>query len=438
MYRPWRLQLFGFGILLVAASALRAGDIEAAPIRYSKSAAKDVISRLQGQLESGHAQLPCERKFGYLRPLLTALDVPVSSQVLVYSKTSFQRHRISPDTPRALYFNDEVYVGYCHNGDVLEITTVDPQLGAVFYSLDQNPNGPARFRRQEDACLICHASSQNQGFPGHLIRSLFVEPDGLPILSSGSQRVDHTTPLALRWGGWYVTGASGKQQHRGNLVVRDRSRPPDEQDLAAGLNVTELAGRIDTADYITPHSDLVALLVLEHQAETQNRLTRANFLTRMALYEEADLNRILGRSRARRSESVERRIHHACEPLVQFLLFSGEAALTETVRGTSAFAEEFSRRGPRDLQGRSLRDFDLQTRLFRYPCSYLIYTAAFDGLPPEAKDRVYLRLWEVLTGADASKEYAHLSPPDRRAILEILRSTKAGLPDYWHESARAR
>jgi hypothetical protein len=182
----------------------------------------------------------------------------------------------------------------------------------------------------------------------------------------------------------------------------------------------------------------VALLVFEHQAETQNRLTRANFLTRMALHEEAEMNRILGRPAGYRSESTERRLHNACEPLVQFLLFSGEAELTEPVRGTSAFAEEFARRGPRDAQGRSLRDFDLRSRLFRYPCSYLIYTAAFDGLPPEAKDHVYRRLWDVLTGADATKEYAHLSAADRRAILEILRATKASLPDYWHEAAPAR
>src|SRR5207302_8884790 len=130
-----------------------------------------------------------------------------------------------------------------------------------------------------------------------------------------------------------------------------------------------------------------------------------------------------------RSESTPSRIKNAGEPLLKYLLFSGETGLTDRVRGTSGFAEEFCQRGPRDSRGRSLRDFDLQRRLFKYPCSYLIYSAAFDSLPGPVKDYVLHRLWEVLNGKDTSAEFAHLTTADRRAMLEILVTTKPNLPD---------
>jgi hypothetical protein len=350
--------------------------------------------------------------------------------MLVFSKTSLQRNRIAPRTPRALYFGDDVYVGYCQRGKVLEVTAVDPQLGAVFYSLDQEPDAKPVFRRQGDSCLICHASSQNQGIPGHLVRSVYADGEGYPVLSLGSLRVDQATPLARRWGGWYVTGTAGKQAHLGNLIVRGRSRP-EEIDNTENLNVTDLGKRFRTSAYLTPHSDLVALMVLEHQAELHNRISRAGFQTRLALYEEAELNKALGRPAGAHSDLTERRIQSACEPLVKYLLFSGEAKLTEPVKGTSGFAEEFVQRGPRDGRGRSLRELDLRTRLFRYPCSYLIYSEAFDGLPAAAKEYVWQRLWDVLGGADTGDAFAHLAEGDRRAVREILLATRKGLPDYW-------
>src|SRR5207253_1662896 len=161
----------------------------------------------------------------------------------------------------------------------------------------------------------------------------------------------------------------------------------------AGTNVTDLGGRFNTSAYVTPHSDIVALMVMEHQAGVHNRIARANLLTRMALYDEAEINKALGRPSDYRSGSTTSRIKSAGDPLVKYLLLSGEAKLTEQVRGTSGFAEEFSARGPRDPKGRALRDLDLQRRLFRYPCSYLIYSAAFDGLPEPVKDYVLRRVW---------------------------------------------
>jgi hypothetical protein len=212
--------------------------------------------------------------------------------------------------------------------------------------------------------------------------------------------------------------------------VQDRSNP-EAADNADGVNVTDLRDRFTTAYYPTGHSDLVALMVLEHQTEAHNRLTRANFLTRQALHDEAVYNKAFERPADYRSESFAGRLKSAGEPLVKYLLFCEEAKLTGPVRGTSGFAEEFAKRGPFDAQGRSLRQFDLERRLFKYPCSYVIFSAAFDALPGPVKDYTLRRLWEVLTGKDTSPDFAHLSADDRRAVLDVLRQTKPNLPDYW-------
>ncbi len=412
-------------------------DLDREPINYSSAEPNNAVERLQQRLEDGQAKLTYEEGTGYLRSLLRELNVPLSSQMLVFSKTSLQRQRINPRTPRALYFGDDAYVGFCQKGDLLEVTADDPQLGEVFYSLSQKKNAKPRLQRQGDSCLICHASSFNQGFPGHLARSVFADGSGLPILASGTYRIDHTSPLRQRWGGWYVTGTSGKQTHLGNMIVRDNHPRPEDIDNSANVNVTKLDRYFKTSPYPTPHSDIVALMVLEHQSEMHNRLTRANFLTRLALREEAEFNKALGRPADHRSESTVSRIKNAGEPVVRYLLFCEEAQLTDPLKGTSGFAEEFVQRGPRDHRGRSLRQFDLKRRLFAYPCSYVIYSEAFDALPPPVKDYVLRRLWEVLRGKDTSKEFAHLSAEDRQAITEILRATKTDLPDYWKSAATA-
>jgi hypothetical protein len=429
MHRHFQLPLVWVCCLALGASALAGPgvNLDYPPLSYSTAAADNAVAALIEKARSGKAVLKHDDEHGYLASLLEQLDVPLSSQVLVFSKTSLQRGRISPKTPRAIYFNDEIAVGFCRGGEVMEIAVADPALGTAFYTLEQDPAKGAEFKRQTDSCLLCHASSSNQGFPGHLIRSVSTDRTGEMILSRGTKRVDHTTPFEDRWGGWYVTGTSGKQTHQGNRIFDGRSDEKGED----GSNVTDLRTHFTVANYLTPHSDLVALMVLEHQSETHNRLTQANFVTRMALTEQAEINKAFNRPADERSEGITRRIHWACESLVQYLLFCEEAPLKEAVSGTSPFAKEFTARGPFDSRGRSLREFDLRSRMFRYPMSYLIHSRAFDGLPGEARERVYRRLWEVLTGKDRSKEFAHLSETDRKAVLEILRETKKGLPAYW-------
>jgi hypothetical protein len=417
-------------IILLWVLPVAAGDLDAPPIEYGKAKGENVVTRLEAALKDKSVLAKPDDEFGYLKAVLKAFDVPASSQVLVFSKTSLQRSRIGPKTPRAIYFNDDVTVGFCRGGDVGEVAAADPQLGTVFYTFDQDTTSPLAFTRQTENCLICHGSSRNQGFPGHLIRSVSADKSGEMVLSRGSKTVDHSTPFEDRWGGWYVTGTSGKQTHQGNRIVGGWNWAEKDQQ-PAGENVTDLKPYFTVANYLTPHSDLVALMVLEHQGEAQNRLTRAAFVTRQALHEQAELNKSFGDPPGTRRESITKRINWACEAVVKYLLFCEEAKLTEEVAGTSDFAKEFAARGPFDTKKRSLRQFDLKTRMFKYPLSYVIYTKQFDGLPAEAKERVYLRLWQVLTGNDTAKEFAHLSEGDREAVTDILRDTKTDLPEYW-------
>jgi len=427
-------KIFGVSAIAVAfavisTTSVSADDNERPPIEYSRSTPDNCVSKLQSRIQDGKLKLEYSDQLGYLPALLKALDVPVESQLLVFSKTSLQRHCISPRTPRAIYFNDDVYIGYCASGEMLEVSAVDPQLGAVFYTLDQTKADAPHFLRQTENCLVCHSSSRTEGVPGHLVRSLFVDAGGQPILSAGSYSVDHSTPLAQRWGGWYVTGTHGSQTHMGNLIVRGQEvRLP--VDNAQGQNVTKLADRLAVENYLAPHSDLIALMVLEHQTLVQNHLTKANFAARQALQYEMEMNRTLGEPEGRRMESTTRRIQSAGNDLVEVLLLVDEAKLTAPISGTSDYASKFSRLGPRDDQGRSLRDLELQRRLFKYPCSYLIYSPAFDGLPREMRDYVWQRLWDVLSNPNEAK-FQHLSTEDRRAIVEILRDTKRDLPPYW-------
>ncbi len=306
----------------------------------------------------------------------------------------------------------------------------DSKLGTVFYTLRQKETATPKFIRQTDNCLQCHQSSRTEGVPGHLVRSLFVGKSGVPIYSGGSYTVDHTTPFENRWGGWYVTGSHGTQKHLGNLIL-EGGEVPDVVDNSAGQNQSRLPSRVDPDEYLTPNSDIVALMVLEHQALVHNRITKANFATRQALTADGEMKKILGQAGPDLLDSTRRRIEHAGEDLIEAILFVGEAPLTAPVKGTSGYAAVFEEMGPRDPRGRSLRDFDLQTRMFRYPCSYLIGSTSFRNLPDEMKAFLWKRLHAILAeGADA-KKYAHLSADDRQAILEIITATQPDLPAEW-------
>ncbi|MBI4601816.1 MAG: hypothetical protein HY721_07630 [Planctomycetes bacterium] len=407
---------------------------EGEPIHYATAPVDDPVARLQARIDRGEVRLEHDGRHGYLAAVLRELGIPASSQALVFSKTSFQRELIGPSTPRAIYFTDDAYIGWVRGGEVVEVASVDPRQGTIFYTLDQDERAKPRFERRNAECLQCHASPLTRSVPGLLVRSVYPDPQGLPVLKAGTFNTDHSSPLRERWGGWYVTGTHGAERHLGNAFLSDPGGDPAALDGSAGANVTSLAGRFDAAPYLTPHSDLVALLVLEHQVQLHDLIASASYQARIAMHQQAAMASLTGDPPDRPNESTLRRFEYASTPLLKYLLLVDEAPLGAPVRGTSAFAEDFQRRGPRDARGRSLRDLDLERRLFRYPCSFLIYSEAFDGLPAHFKEHLYGRLRDILTGKDSSKDFARLSAEDRRAVLEILLETKPGLPCYWREA----
>lgn len=402
-------------------------EFERDPINYGSTPVNDRIARLQHEIDRGDVTLVYDEEHGYLKSLLAALDVPVSSQALVFSKTSFQLRRISPSRPRAVYHNDDTYVGFVQGGEVLELASVDPEQGTVFYMLPQERVEKPRFVADRGECLTCHASSRTQGVPGVLVRSVFTDERGQPMIGSGTFSTDHRSPVSERWGGWYVTGTHGSMRHMGNVLARDRTRP-EQLDREAGANVTDLAQFVDVRPYLAPTSDIAALMLLEHQVQMQDYLTFANYESRHASFYDGVMNEALDRPADYQSESTQRRVASAGDKVLKYLLFAEEFPLSSPVSGSAEFRQEFEAHGPRDHQGRSLRDLDLQTRLLKYPCSYLIYSETFDHLPAPVHSYVTERLHRILTGEDDDPAFARLSSNDRRAVLEILTETK---PDLW-------
>ena len=362
---------------------------------------RDAIEVLQEKLAKGEVRFePAGDGTSYLPALLKALDVPVDSQVLVFSKTSFQSPVITPDKPRAIYFNDDTAVGFVQGG-VVEITTTGSDGKIAFYTLDVTPTA-AKFERDDRLCMSCHVAVGSAG--GLIVANVIPQDDGTPLFITTDRLFDisdATTPFDRRWGGWYVSGEHGSMRHNGN--VRLGPEQPIELDPVAGLNVTDLGSRLDLKPYPAKTSDIVALMTLEHQLGAMNRIWRLQAHGR--------------------PDDVE--------ALVSYLVGVDEVALPSPVKGVSSFTRTFTERGPRDGAGRSLRDFDLQTRLFRYPLSYAVYSRAFDALEPAVREQVYKRLFDVLSGADRSGKYAAISPERGRAALEILAATKADLPAYW-------
>src|SRR5688572_15257193 len=382
-------------------------------INYSKTEADGPIPRLQKRLEKGDVILPFDPEHGFLTALLRELKVDTNSQMLVFSKTSFQRERISPTNPRALYFNDDVYIGYVHGSPMLEITSVDPKLGAVFYTVEQQRGSVPKFTRT-DQCLECHASTKSLGVPGHLIRSFACDDNGTVDLTRGTSLVTHRTPLLERWGGWYVTGSAGGEAHRGNLIGYDAYDRLEKTGKGSG-DFSDLSEFFAAEEYPAASSDIVALMVLEHQSHMHNYITRMNYEARIALEQFGHLNYLKSK----------------VDAFLRYMLFTDEITLAKPVKGNTQFSKNFAARGSKDKQGRTLRDFDLQTRLFKYPCSYLIYSEAFDALPSELKDVIYKRLWGILNGSESNADFKKIPAETRTAVREILIQTKPGLPDYW-------
>ena len=349
------------------------GSFSDPAIAYDAGRLTDAATRLEEQLAHGSVRLAFDPSRGYLPAVLRALSVPAESQVVVFSQTSLQGPRISAKHPRALYFNDRVAVGWVPDAELLEIASHDPVRGAVFFTIEQKQTSAPHLVRQRE-CLRCHVSWDTLGIPGFVVLS--TGPEDAAGYATGGP-VDHRDPIGSRWGGWYVTGPR---------------IPP-----SMGVAITAppwLPAKFDAATFLSPHSDVVALMVLEHQARAMNLITWLGWEART------------GASDARLAAIVR--------DFVAYFTFANEAPLPQPIEGASGFAARFQAAGVRDSNGRSLRDLELVHRLMKYRCSYMIDSAAFDAMPARAKQAVAARMTTELRERDP-------------AALEILRETKPDL-----------
>jgi hypothetical protein len=421
------LGLCVFSVLSLSLDAQRAGAFRGSTddpaIRYSSVPLNNPVVDVNRRLQDGSVQLSSEGRSGFLRSALDALQIPIDSQLLVFSRASLQGKLINEQSPRALFFNDRVALGWVRDGEVIEVAAHDESAGIVFYTLDQRADAarPLQFKRAFE-CLGCHMTGDTLGVPGLLMFST-----SRPDKSQGfnlPRPVDHTDALARRFGGWFVTGSAGSP-HLGNDVAALEGR--------AGRELQSVEGLFDADGYRAASSDIVAHLVFTHQVGMTNLLTRASWQARAA----DPLLHPPFTASAGEEERIAAMMRGVASEVVDYLLFIDESRLTTPVQGGSGFAERFSTIGPRDRRGRSLHELDLSRRLMKYPCSYLIYSPAFDALPPRAKDPIYQRLWEVLSGQEQEARYRSALPrADRQAIVEILRDTRKDLPGYFQGAIR--
>jgi hypothetical protein len=393
------------------------------PIDYFSPTTDDAVSRLQQKIDSGQLTLNADGERGYLNAVLQALNVPVSSQLLVFSKTARVPRLVTPRTPRAIFFNDEVAVAWIPESRELELTAIDPAKGANFYTLSQPLRGPdktgtgrddsetrpkaaasVRFERR-DRCLACHAGRSSLDVPGLLLRAFQTDGDGNPLF--GYSQVTHAPAYGRRWGGWYVTGAPSDLIHRGNLVSRNDN---EQHKLTPGFRseLTDLSELFEVEDWPTNSSDIVAHLAFAHQMHGLNLLIRVGTEARVG----------------RMSDAEDR--------LIRYLTFADEPSLPVPIdRAGSEFTAWFEQQSPLDSKGRSLRQCDLQTRFLRHRLSWLVYHAYFQALPKPTRARLLSRLWSGLTESPPPSDFQHLPAEEKSAIVEIVRTTVPELPDCW-------
>jgi hypothetical protein len=357
------------------------------PINYSQAAPTDPVVQLKSRLESGEIALKAEGESGVLRDLLRVLKIPESSQLLVFSKSSANARFIQPKTPRAIYFNDDVYVGWVPGSKAIEISAVDKSLGGTFYNLTPIDADKPKIQREE-SCLLCHLSRNSLRVPGHLVRSFTT--DSLGEMRTGWSRVTHETSYDRRWAGWYVTGQAEKLKHLGNVFGKSTPEPSDN--TAAAVPST-----CQSEHYLATTSDILPHLILNHQAHGHNLIARLNYEVRL------------------------QKPITALEPLVRYLLFLDEPPLPAPITAKGNYREWFEQQGPRDEQGRSLRDLDLNTRLFKYRLSYLIYSPAFQSLPEETRTEI-----DGHIKAELTQTTSPIPAAERAAILEIFEATARG------------
>ncbi len=416
------LSLIRLTILLGCATTLHAAtDIwELPPLKYSDREPNDTIAQLGKELADGTTKIEASTPLGRLRFVLDRLNIAESSQILVFSKTSKQNDLINPANPRSLYFNENAYVGYVPGGDI-EVIAYDANLGAVFYMI-QNPRGDQAIKvtRDKSDCMSCHGTARTENVPGVLVRSVFPDDTGQPRFSFGSFLTDHSSPIPERWGGYYVTGRSSLP-HMGNRTYPESS----EQKLPkSAIQHKSLENVILTSRYLTPTSDIVALMVLEHQCQLQNKIEAAKINYKRLAYLSKSLNPDFDGT----DPTSTHHINTAANGIVDLLLFKDEAPLgPDGIEGNLMFQNQFTKRFPKSKNGRSLADFRLHQRIFKYRCSYMVYSESFKSLPKPIKSAVQSQLNKILTSEPAADNFPDIHSSERRKILTILTET---IPDW--------
>lgn len=393
--------LLGFGILRLCAVDL----FELGPIHYSETKADNAVTLLatdKSVQNSGD-------DLAFLEAVLKKLEIEVSSQTLVFSKTSVQKSLISAQNPRALYFSNNAYVGYVPGG-IIEIIVHDPDLGLVFYTAKKRQVGAGIVVERERSCLNCHVSARTQDVPGLFARSLATDADGNPDLKQHSYEVSDETPVENRWGGWYVTGNWQGTSHLGNAVLQ--------------RNLTKLADlskTLKTQKYPAKTSDIAALMVLEHQCKIHNRLVAAKFQYRRTQYLGLAMN-----EPNNLSNSLDKMAKRLADKIVEDLLFCNEARIGgDGLEGGEKFEKAFTAGAIKSKQGKHLRKLRLYGRLFKYRCSYMIHSEAFLALPKAIQAKVFKELEWVLKAEVVEKKFQHLQASEKSTILEILMETTA-------------
>jgi hypothetical protein len=346
--------------------------------------------------------------------------------LLVFSPTSLQYKLISPATPRALYFNDSTYIGFVLNSTIVEVTTIDDDKGIVFYTFDNAPQNSRYFERANQSCLVCHDTqgTLGGGVPVLLALSAPYSKANLPLVDSIN--INDQSPVEDRWGGWYVTGRHGLQAHLGNIMLESRDDLGQLDDYRIwNLDTMAGTGFMDPSPYPRDTSDIVALMILEHQLTVQNQISYIKFKAPTVMKRQGLQDDIGATSWAELSIAAQETLTDMLDELVEPMVFLDAANIASQLTGLQEFTDSFQSRGPRDANGRSLRELNLNGALFKYPLSYLIYSDDFNSLPAYAKDYLYQKLSAYLKGDEELVGISAYSGADRKAALEILRATKS-------------
>ncbi len=403
-------------------------DYELEPHGYFSKDAKDPVTLLMKRVQRGEVLIKEPNGKPLVERLLRELGLNKDTQILVFSRTSLQRREVSYSNPRALYFNESVYLGWMPNGRI-EIASFDPELGPIFYFQRELDDASSPLLARTRSCLGCHAGDATNFLPGSLGRSVYPDKSGRSLRSIDDyRRSGHHIPLHDRYGGWFVSGNHGAMRHMGNAIAsREGGKITIDREQFA--NLEKLDRFFSTEAYPAPGSDIAALLVFDHQVTMHHRLVEAAYRARQSLFDskldpkETDVSKLSkGRST---DEFLEGR-----DKVVDYLLFRDETPIPK-VSCDPAFRRAFSANRIADRRKRSLKDLRLDGRIFENRCSYMIYSPTFDQFPPMLKGAIYARIHEILTSPKPVEGFDYLGKEEKRRILEILDETKEDLPPGW-------